>query len=186
MKKFVYALVALGFVGIVTYRVVQISYENRRDIFNAERAAEIFGIPAETILVQIERNTLLTPVAVRDGRIFVANGRVHQFRPGQRLSNGGRITSVSRNIDMNTGLFIIRASGENGNHFAEMEYDGVFLPLSAISDNIVMVSENQIAVTREVSIIAADAERAVVTGLTEGDIVILTQVEPGRKIKPIN
>ena len=185
VKKLITLLIATAVASLVIYRIKDIAQESRREIFNVARHAAEVGVPAEIMTAQRQRDILREPVAVKNGRIFVSGARAYKFKPGQKIANG-TITSVSRSIDLDTGLFIARTTAATGNHFVEMEFDGIFIPLSAIHDSVVMISENGIATQRQIEIIAADAERAVVSGLRNGDTVILTKVDEGTKINPRN
>ena len=46
-----------------------------------------------------------------------------------------------------------------------------------------MVAENNIAPPRTVTVIHTDAENAMVDGLADGDIVILSKVDAGQSVK---
>ncbi|MDR1207238.1 MAG: hypothetical protein LBK26_02380 [Rickettsiales bacterium] len=183
MKKRIYILIAVFLAAWILFRVVQISRESARQVFNIERENAKSGAPVETMTAEIKKDVLLEPIAVNNGRAYVSGARVHKFKAGQRLSLGGRVISVSRGIDLDTGLFLVRTSGPDGSMFAEMEHTGAFLPLSAVSGSSVMVSENGTAVRKEIKLVAADADIAVVAGLNNGDIVILGNVENGQKIR---
>jgi hypothetical protein len=82
-------------------------------------------------------------------------------------------------------MFLVRTSGvSNGLHFAEFTTDGIFVPLYAIADNSVFVVENGVAVVRDVVIARQDSENAYIkSGLNTGDIVILSNVQSGDKVK---
>ena len=188
MKKIIFISIALIIGAIVTYRVIDISAENSREIFNAARVAQTAGVPVDTMTAEIKTDMLREPIVVKNGKAFVSGARLNRFKINQRLicvdeRTAGRIISVSRNIDLNTGLFAVKTSSPNGNFFTEIEYTGVFLPLSAVSDSVVMVSENGIATPKTVKIIATDTDRVVVNSLEGGEIVILTKVEVGTKVK---
>ena len=193
IKKLIYILTAIALCAIVAYRVVQISNENSREIFNIARIAQIDGMPVEIMVAETKTDMLREPIVVKNGKAFVSGARVHKFKLGQRLVHAddsinhaaGRIISVSRNIDLDTGLFAVKTSSPDGNFFAEIEYTGIFVPLSAISDYKIMVSESGVAVEKPVHIIAADADNAVVSGLSDGDSIILTKIESGTKIKTL-
>jgi len=182
-KNLLMALAAVV-VMLVAYRAIQISIENRRVVFNIAREHAAHGTPVETMTARTQTGHLMEPVAVKNNRIYVSGARVGRFKVGQRLSGGGRITSVSNRIDLDTGLFALRTSGApDGNHSVMIEHSGVFMPLHAVSGSSVMVVENGISARRSVIVIASDAETAVVRGLLDGDIVILTRVASNVKIK---
>jgi hypothetical protein len=183
-NKIIMLSTAAVVLALVTYRAVQISIENSRTVFNIARAHAQHGTPVETRIARTQTGHLLEPIAVAGNRIYVSGARVHRFKVGQRLAGGGRITSVSNRIDLDTGLFIVRTSGAtDGSHFVLAEHTGIFLPLHAVSNSSVMIVENGAARARDVVVIASDAETVVVRGLLDGDVAILTQVAPGTKIK---
>ncbi|MCL1973179.1 MAG: hypothetical protein FWG57_09410 [Endomicrobia bacterium] len=186
MKRILYILLfAVIIAGLAANRVAHISEENAREVFNIARFVKIYGAPVETMTARTERDFLRAPVAVRRERIFVSGSRINEFRAGQRLSNGSRILSVPRRVDLDTGLFTITTNSPPGNFFVEIEHTGMFVPLYAISDSSVMVAENGIAAAKRVRVVAEDIDRAVIRGLAEGDVIILTNVEPAAKIRPV-
>ena len=79
----------------------------------------------------------------------------------------------------------MRTSGvSNGLQFAEFTTSGHFIPLYAISGDTVYVVENGVATARTVKIARQDAERAYIkSGLNDGDVVILSKVKSGEKVK---
>jgi len=184
MKKLIYILIAIAVGVLVTYRVVQISNESAREIFNIARVESARGAPVATMIAEVKTDVLCEPVHVKNGKAFISGARIHKFKLGQKLLGGGHIISVSRNIDLDTGLFVIKTSSPDGNRFVQIEYTGVFVPLTAVTNsNTVMISENGVAVAKPVDIVALDADFAVLKGLQDGDIVILTKVEQGTKVK---
>jgi hypothetical protein len=142
------------------------------------------GIPVETMTVQIAQGTLYEPLDVKNNRAYVSGERAEKLRAGQKIENG-KITYVSKSLDLNTGMFLVRTSGvSNGLHFAEFTTDGIFVPLYAVADNSVFVVENGVAVARDVVIVRQDSENAYIkSGLNTGDIVILSNVQSGDKVK---
>lgn len=198
MKKIIYVLIAIGIVGITAYRITEIARESSRPIYNVARAAQTDGMPIETMVAKVMDGALREPLVVKNGKAFVSGARVRRFRIGQKIvrdsdvilppealakGGGGHVTSVARNIDLDTGLFAVKTSSPDGNVFAEIQHTGIFLPLSAVSDSTVMIVQDGIATEAPIKIIARDADQAVVSGLSDGDIVILTKVDAGIKIK---
>jgi len=193
MKKIIYTLVIVAIGAIVAYRIVQINRENSREIFNVARETNVVGVSVETMTAETKTGALREPVVVKNGKSFVSGARIHKFKIGQRLihaadieSHAGRVITVSRNIDLDTGLFAVKTSSPDGNFFAEIEYTGIFVPLFAISSDKIMISEFGVATEKPIKIIASDADNAVVSGLSNGDIIILTKVENRTKIKMMN
>ena len=60
------------------------------------------------------------------------------------------------------------------------------IPLYAISDGTVMLDINGTATPRAVNIVRTDAQTALVNGLNDGDVVILSHVDAGAKVQIVN
>lgn len=186
-KKFKHAFF-IALVAIMTcwviFRFVAFAAENKRYVFNASRVAMDVGAPVETMTVQVAQGTLYEPLSVKNNRAYVSGERAEKLRAGQKIENG-KITFVSKSLDLNTGMFLVRTSGvSNGLHFAEFTTDGIFVPLYAIADNSVFVVENGVAVARNIVVARQDSENAYIkSGLNTGDIVILSNVQSGDKVK---
>lgn len=186
-KKFKHAFF-IALVAIMTcwviFRFAAFSAENRRYVFNASRVAMDVGAPVETMTVRVAQGTLYEPLSVKNNRAYVSGDRAEKLRAGQKIENG-KITFVSKSLDLNTGMFLVRTSGvSNGLHFAEFTTDGIFVPLYAIADNSVFVVENGVAVARNIVVARQDSENAYIkSGLNTGDIVILSNVQSGDKVK---
>lgn len=183
-KKIIYIVTALSFVGWAGYRIYVINTENNRVVFNSERDAEKNGLSVSTLTVHKRIDFLYEPLVVKNNIAYVSADRVSKFTIGQNVDNG-IIVSISRNIDLDSGMHIIKTSGQtNGLHYAKIQRNGIFVPIDAISDSSVMVSENGIVSKRAIIISDQDSKQALVSsGLNEGDIVILSPVQIGRKIK---
>ena len=171
-------------VGWVIFRFIAFASENARFVYNASRVAAENGLPVEYVTVHIESGTLYEPLSVKNNRAYVSGERASKMRAGQKIENG-KITFVSNNIDLNTGMYLVRTSGvSDGLHFAEFTTNGIFVPLYAISDNSVFVADNGIATKRDIKIARQDSENAYVeSGLNSGDVVILSKVQSGVKVK---
>ena len=180
---FFIALVAI-MVGWVIFRFIAFASENARFVYNASRVAAENGLPVEYVTVHIESGTLYEPLSVKNNHAYVSGERASKMRAGQKIENG-KITFVSNNIDLNTGMYLVRTSGvSDGLHFAEFTTNGIFVPLYAISDNSVFVADNGIATKRNIKIARQDSENAYVeSGLNSGDVVILSNVQSGVKVK---
>lgn len=180
---FFIALVVI-MVGWVIFRFTAFASENARYVFNASRVAADVGLPVESVTVQKSFGTLYEPLSVKNNRAYVSAERASKLRTGQKIENG-KITYVSKSIDLGTGMYLVRTSGvSDGLHYAEFTTDGIFVPLYAISDNSVFVVKDNIAVQRDIKIARQDSENAYVeSGLNTGDIVILSKVQSGIKVK---
>lgn len=184
-KRIIYIVCAIIMIGWVIFRCVMIASENKMDVFNAARDAAQNGVPVHTIEMSRMDGTLREPITVHNNRAYVSAARVDKLRVGQ-LVGDGEIVSVSRNIDLNTGMHIVRTRNvPDGLQYAEYKTNGYFIPLYAIHDNNVMVVENGVATSREITIVRQDSQTALVNGLNDGDIVILSKVNAGDKVKPV-
>ncbi|MCL2331524.1 MAG: hypothetical protein FWC61_03195 [Proteobacteria bacterium] len=190
-KKWIYVLLVLAAAGAVGWRVYRIAEESRRQVFNAARAAATDGAPVEAIVAKSGTGTLREPLFVKNGKAFVSASRVNKFKIGQKLGRG-YVTSVSRIIDLDTGLYAVKTSGPDGENFVEMEYDGVFVPAGIINSdrepgtggrNYIFVAKDGVAAMRDVRVIAADADAAVIAGIDDGEVIILSKVADGEKVK---
>ena len=177
------ALVAV-MVGWVVFRFIAYASENSRYVFNASRVAAEKGLPIEFVIVRSKTGTLYEPLSVKNNRAYVSAERASKLRVGQKIENG-KINFVAKNVDLNTGMYLVRTSGvSDGLHFAEFTTDGIFVPLYAVSDNSVIIVDRGVAVLRNVKIARQDSETAYIeSGLQPGDIVVLSNVQPGDKVK---
>ena len=183
-KKIMYIALVAVLAGWVVFRFAAVASENARYVYNASRVAADIGLPIEALEIVASDGVLYEPISVKNNRAYVTGNRASKLRAGQRVGDG-KIVSVSKKLDLETGMFLVRTSGvADGLHYAEFAVNGYFVPLYAISNGTVMVAENGIAVPRSVNIARQDSENAYVeSGLTDGDIVILSRVNPGDKVK---
>lgn len=168
----------------VVFRFTMIGIENARSVYNASRVAQTDGVPV--VVQQIERTSgvLREPIAVKSNRAYVASGRAHKFGAGQHVA-GGVIVSVSPDIDLDSGMHVVRTRGvADGLQYAEFRATGHFVPVYAVNNGVVMVADGDIARARDVVVARQDAENALISsGLNDGDVVILTHVSDGEKIQ---
>ncbi|HNY25638.1 MAG TPA: hypothetical protein PKJ33_03805 [Alphaproteobacteria bacterium] len=183
-KKLLYILLAVILLVWVGYRAYVINSESARQVFNPIRAELEHGAPVNKIEVEKKVGTLKEPIFVKNNRALVSGIRINKFKIGQ-VVEGGKIVSVSNQIDLDSGLFLVKTSGvPDGTHFVEVKYNGFFVPAYAVKDGFVMVSENGIAKQRKVTVIAQDSENAAISdGLLNGDVVILSQADDGEKVR---
>ena len=180
---FFVALVVL-LIGWCVFRFAAVASENARYVFNAARVSADVGAPIESVVMQRASGTLYEPLAVKNNRAYVSGARASKLRAGQRIGDG-KIVSVSSNIDYDTGMYVVRTTGvADGLQFAEFTTTGHFVPLYAITDGTVFVAQDGVAVARSVKIARQDSENAyIASGLQDGDIVILSTVHAGDKVK---
>jgi len=162
IKRFVVLSVIIMTSLAFAYRIRQIRQESNHVVNNIVRIHREMGAPEEYVIAEKTNDFLREPIFIENGRALVSRGRVRLFAAGQRISGtDARITSVSSNLDLHTGMFVVRVSKRlNGQFFAERRFDGFFLPLEAILPD-------------HARVISRDVERQVVAGLREGERVVL-------------
>lgn len=184
VKKIVYTVVLAGVVGWFIYRFVMVAIESKMLVFNPIRAAETDGIIVETVVAQQKDDFIKIPIDIRNNRAYVSGEYRGKLRGGQKIEKG-EIVSVSSSIDFDTGMHIVRTRGvDDGLHNVLVSASGYFVPSYAVRDGVVFVLESGVAVARDVKIIAQDSENACVVGnIKNGDVLILSKVKAGQKIK---
>ena len=127
---------------------------------------------------------LLEPLTIKNNRAYVSGARVSLFSAGQKIGDC-KISSVSHNIDLDTGMHVIKTNGcSNGLQYVETKKIGFYVPVSALHGNAVYVVNNGYAQLRTIEIENRDAENALVkSGLNTDDIVILSHVQDNEKIR---
>ena len=183
-KKIIYIVCAVVLVAWVLYRFVMIALEQRQFVYNAARMMATDGIPVEVLEMKKQTGILFEPVAVKNNRAMVSTARATLLKAGQKIGEG-EIVSVSGNIDLDTGMHVVRTRGtSDGLQNAEYRANGYFVPVYAISNGSVFVVEDGAAAARAVKIARQDADTALITqGLTDGDMVILSKVSAGDKVQ---
>lgn len=176
----VFVLVMLAF----AYRFWAVSAENNFEVFNIIRNNEKNGVPSYVLNMQKTDGVLIEAITIKNNRGFVSGARLGSFKPGQKIGNG-KIISVSKNIDLDTGMHVIKTSGcEDGLQYAENVKNGFYIPVSALHGNSVYVIEDGVATLREIVIENRDTENALIkSGINDGDIVILSNIQNGEKVK---
>lgn len=183
-KKIIYrTLIVLG-VLLVGYRFYSVERENSFKVFNIIRNNMKNGTPVEILKMEKTNGVLLEPLTIKNNRAYVSGSRISVFKPGQKIGDC-KIVSVSHNIDLDTGMHIITtAKCQNGLQYVEKEKNGFYIPVSAIHGNVVYVADNGVARIREIVIQDRDAQNALIkSGISEEDIVILSNVTDNEKIK---
>lgn len=183
-KTVIYAV----FITLVTlafgYRFYTVAMENRFDVFNIVRDNAKNGVPVRVLNMQKTDDILLEPITVKNNRAYISGARLNLFHAGQNLG-GCKIVSVSRNIDLDTGMHVVRTSGcKDGLLYAENKKNGFYIPVSALRGDAVFVVNNGVAELRDIVIENRDMEKALIkSGINAGDIVILSNIQNGEKVK---
>lgn len=183
-KKIMYMICAGVLVCWVLYRFIMIGITGRQVVFNVARAAAVDGVPVEFVVAHAADGVVRTPVAVRGNVARVSGATASQLRSGMKIG-GGEITSVSNNIDLDTGLYVVRMRGAaDGLQFAEYRGHGFFVPAYAVRDGAVMVVNDGVAARRDVVVSRMDNDVAMISsGLNDGDMVILSNVPAGTRVR---
>lgn len=183
-KKRMYALLVLIVALWVIGRFIAIGIEKRMVVFNPSRAAAESGLVVEAMTVEKKTDILKEPITVKNNRAMVSGARVSVLRAGQKIGNG-EIVSVSRGIDLDTGLHAVRTRNvADGLNYAETRVNGYFVPSYAVIGDTVFVARDGVAHARTVHVARSDADTSVITdGLNDGDVIILSHVSDGEKIQ---
>ena len=183
-KKIIYRTLVVLAVLIVGYRFYSVERENSFKVFNIIRNNMENGTPVEILKMEKTNGVLLEPLTIKNNRAYVSGSRISVFKPGQKIGNC-KIVSVSHNIDLDTGMHVIKTSGcQNGLQYVEKEKNGFYVPVSAIHGNAVYVENNGVAQIRVTVIEDRDAQNALIkSGIQDGDVVILSNVTENEKIK---
>ena len=163
MKKKVIIFLSVLFLSLlVGYRIQQILEEGVMVVHNIVRIHAQKGVPKEYAVAKKTTDFLEEPLYVKNGRALVSTSRVRKFRAGQKIKDkNSAITFVSDDIDLDTGMFVVKVSGNVTGHVRVLsEYTGFFLPIAS-------------ELPPNARLIAQDAERMVVSGLKDGERIIV-------------
>jgi len=184
VKKWIYILTVAALVFWILFRITMLVIQHNQTVFNISRDVAANGTPVVTMTAQNSSGVLHEPITVEKNKAYVTGSRVGLFRAGQKVG-GGKIASVSQNINLDTGMYVIKTTGvADGLQYVEYTRNGYFVPISAVVDSNVFVYENGVAASRKVIVAHSDADMALITqGLHDGDIVILSKVSAGEKVR---
>ncbi len=173
-------LVACAFAN----RFYAVTQENNFEVFNIIRHNNQNGVPVRVLEMQKTDGVLYEPITIKNNRGYVSGARLNYFKAGQKIGNC-KIVSVSRNIDLDTGMHVIKTSGcANGLQYVENKKNGFYVPVSALHGFSVYIVNNGIAEKRDVVIENRDLDNALIkSGINAGDILILSNIQNGEKIK---
>jgi len=182
-KNIIYIIVVVLIVAAFGYRFYSVARENSFDVFNIARNNADKGTPVVVLKMRQTDGVLFEPITINN-RAFVSGKRVNMFHAGQKVGNC-KIVSVSKNIDLDTGMHVIRTSNcPNGLQYVENKKKGFYIPVSAIHGNIIYVKNGDVAQAVNIEIENQDMQNALVkSGVNKGDIVILSNVQNNQKIK---
>lgn len=183
MKKRMYIVLVIILVCWVVFRFVMIGVQSRLNVYNPARAAISDGVPVSVVEIQRVPGVIYEPLTVKNNRAYVSGARANLLRAGMKI-DGGEIVSVSSNIDLDTGMHVVRTRGvSDGQHMAQFRTTGYFIPVSSLDNGAVYVARNGVAVRTPVTVSRQDMNTAYITsGLNTGDVVILSRVADGTKV----
>ena len=183
-KNIIYLVVGIFAVCLFGYRFYTVAKERNTDVFNIIRNDLKNGTPVEILKMQQTDGVLYEPLTVKNNRAYVSGARIDMFHPGQSLGNC-KIVSVSRNIDLDTGMHVIKTSNcKDGLMYAENKKVGFYVPVSAVRGDMVYVAENDVAHSRKIEIVNRDMQNVLIkSGVKDGDLIILSNVKDNQKIK---
>ena len=183
-KKYLYIIGIAVMTVWVAFRIFMIASESARVVYNSFRENAKHGTPVEALRVYKKTDVLKQPLYIKNNKADVSCMRINKFKVGQAVG-AGRIVSVSAKIDLDSGMCTVRTSGvTSGETFAHAQYTGYFIPVHAITDGHVMLDVDGVATSFGVKKIAEDSEYTLVSGgLSDGDVVILSSVEEGEKVR---
>jgi len=183
LKKNVYTAVLVVLALWFVYRFVMVAIEAHMNVFNPIRDVEKNGIVVDTIIAEQKTGVIKTPLSVEDNRAYVSAAHRHLLKVGQKVGNG-TIVSVANQLDLNTGMYIVRTRNvDDGVAFAETDCVGFFVPTYAVRDNTIMRAESSMAAPVSVTVIASDSDFSCVSGdIQDGEVIVLSKVEPGQKV----
>ena len=185
-KNIIYIIVAVLILGTFGYRFYSVIHERNFDVFNIVRNNIAMGTPVDVLEMQKTNGVLYEPITIKNNRAYVSGVRVNMFHAGQKVGNC-KIVSVSHNIDLDTGMHVIKTSGcSNGLQYAENTKYGFYIPVSAIYGNTVYIADGDVARSVNIEIENRDMQNALIkSGIKSGDIVILSNVSENQKIKVV-
>ena len=180
--------VALGaFLVLVVYRFAMFGIMQHKSVFNLTRDAESNGTPVSVIEMKKTDGVIYEPLFINDNRGYVSGMRVSRFRAGQKITGGGEVVSVSNSIDLDSGMHIVRTRGVvNGAHTVEIKDNGFYVPTYAIQNGVVFIVRDAHAHAVSVKVVRGDADNTMITGVTDGDVVITSHITDGALIRVIN
>lgn len=184
VKKWIYILTVAALVFWILFRITMLVIQHNQTVFNISRDVAANGTPVVTMTAQNSSGVLHEPITVEKNKAYVTGSRVGLFRAGQKVGDG-KIASVSQNINLDTGMYVIKTTGvADGLQYVEYNRNGYFVPISAVVDSNVFVYENGVATLRKVIVAHSDADMALITqGLHDGDVVILSKVSADEKVR---
>ena len=174
------------FAILVIYRFVAFGLEQHKFVFNMTRDAELHGVPVSVMDAKKSDGVIYEPLFVNDNRGYVSSMRVARFKPGQKITGGGEVASVSASLDLDTGMHVVRTRGAtNGAHTVEIRENGFYVPTDAVKNGTVFVVRDGVAHAVSINVVRGDGEHTMITGVSDGDVIITSHIADGDLIRVI-
>jgi len=183
-KNIIYLILCVALVGWFGFRFYAVSREGNTEVFNIIRNNNEYGAPVNVIELHETDGVLYEPITVKNNRAYVTNARIDSFFAGQSLGDC-KIASVSKNLDLDSGMFVIKTAGcSDGLKYAQTHKRGFYVPVSAVYNNVVYVVQDGVAHAKQIVVANQDLQNVLVkSGLQDGDIVVLSNIKDNQKIK---
>jgi len=174
------------FAILVIYRFVAFGLEQHKSVFNMTRDAELHGVPVSVMDAKKSDGVIYEPLFVNDNRGYVSSMRVARFKPGQKITGGGEVASVSASLDLDTGMHVVRTRGAtNGAHTVEIRENGFYVPTDAVKNGTVFVVRDGVAHAVSINVVRGDGEHTMITGVSDGDVIITSHIADGDLVRVI-
>lgn len=184
LHHIVLRIAMMAFLLLVVYRFVSFFIMQNRSVFNLTRDANANGAPVSVVEMKKTTGVIYEPLFIDNDRGYVSGMRVARFKVGQKITDGGEVVSVSSSLDLDSGMYVVRTRGtKNGAHTVEIKENGFYVPTYAIQNGAVFVVRDGVAHVVPIKVVRGDAENTMITGVTDGDVVITSHITDGAKVK---
>ena len=174
------------FAILVIYRFVAFGINQHKSVFNMTRDAELHGVPVSVMDAKKTDGVIFEPLFVNDNRGYVSSMRVARFKPGQKITGGGEVVSVSASLDLDTGMHVVRTRGaNNGAHTVEIRENGFYVPTDAVKNGTVFVVRDGVAHAVSINVVRGDGEHTMISGVSDGDVIITSHIADGDLVRVI-
>ena len=174
------------FAILVIYRFVAFGINQHKSVFNMTRDAELHGVPVSVMDAKKTDGVIFEPLFVNDNRGYVSSMRVARFKPGQKITGGGEVVSVSASLDLDTGMHVVRTRGaKNGAHTVEIRENGFYVPTDAVKNGTVFVVRDGVAHAVSINVVRGDGEHTMISGVSDGDVIITSHIADGDLVRVI-
>ena len=179
-------IVVIVFAILVVYRFVMFGLMQHQSVFNMTRDSNTNGVPVNVIEMKQTDGIIYEPLFINNNRGYVSGMRVARFAPGQQITGGGEVVSVSQSLDLDSGMHIVRTRGAaDGAHTVEIKEKGFYIPTYAVQNGNVFIVRDNVAHIVPIEVVRGDADNTMITDVNNGDLVITSHVTDGALIKVI-